>query len=43
MAHAVKRPTLDLASGLELRVVSSSPVRSLLKKKKKIGREDMIV
>ena len=42
MAHAVKRPTLDLASGLELRVVSSSPKLSRLKKKK-IGGEDMIV
>ena len=41
MAQSVKRPTLDLSSGLDLRVMSSSPVlgstlstEPFLKKKK---------
>ena len=35
VAQWVKHPTFDLNSGFDLRVVSSSPVWSLLKKKKK--------
>lgn len=42
MSQPVKHPALDLGSGLDLRVKSSSPARSLLenlKKKKNLRRK----
>ena len=49
MAQSIKHPTLDLSSGLDLRVVSSSPTLGFMldmeppkkkRKKKKNGREE---
>ena len=39
MAQSVKRPTLDLSSGLDLKVVSSHPTPDSKKERKKENEE----